>query len=789
MDSRHSSHIGLDIRRLFLVVDMTTGVVLDVDHRLMATTGWTSNEIFGKNWIEFIHPSDLEHVLGATEFAAESGSCRWLCRILHADGSWISYQCEGTLGADGLSYYVSAHDAVSGATQDQDSWQWARFGELATDLFVVSDVRGRVVAVNAAVERLHGVKHDDVIGQSVLQFIPPDSIALLAEVHEAARGTETQVRQLIPAIDAHGNEVLLDCSFTFDPRTQRWYTIERDVTEQVAREKELQIAQRFFDLSRSQLALINHECEILRSNPAFNDFTGLSSEESADANLLAALGVGGSSDLAEAIGLIETGSSRETLVAAVKGNARFTGEDRVLSVTLMASADGESIFFSSRDVTEEQRLAAELYDRATHDPLTRLASRDVFTDALQGDLDAGFGMSVMMIDLDEFKRINDSLGHAAGDDLLQQIGDRLQRTSRADDVIARFGGDEFVVLMRGVTSTESAREVAEKVRASVAEPYYLSGRKVHITASIGVSIGGRESHTPSLLLQQADSAAYDAKRTGRDQVRLFDRRLQQHLKHEELMEHELRSAIATGRVTADVQGVFTLDGRLAGVEVLRRIVTRDGQRITPQEYQTVARKLGLTVLLGEIHLDHVLRTARPWLEANPEIVLGLNVDPHEILTPGYGPAMLHALKRHQIEPRQLIIEVTEGGFAHGDGQHTDVVELLRKAGIRIAIDDFGTGASSLGFLRDLHLDAVKIAPSFGTTISTDPVARAITSSVVHLGCDLGLNIMVSGVESDATLKILRELDQRIDVQGDLLHQAEPMEEFFARPIDELSSDL
>lgn len=785
MDAEEPTRTGLDIDRLFFAVDMATRAILDVDHRLTQTTGWSANELFGRSWDDLIHPADVDDVHTATAYAKEHGSCRWTCRILHQDESWVYYQCEGTLGADGMSYYIAAADAHALAAHEADSWQWARFGELAEDLFVVSDIKGRILTVNDAVERVHGIPREEVIGRSVTQFVPPSTLEKLGQISAQGLAGEEKIRHRIEALDANGDEIILDCIFTFDERTQRWYTLERDVTQRVTHERELEITSRFFELSGSHLALVDLDGTILRANPALIHFSGLDEDSLKGASLLAVFGSSARSPLAQAFHRVASSEGTENLIAEVTSNSPGAipgGERRMLSVTLMHNRENTAIFFSGRDVTEEQRLAAELFDRATHDPLTRLASRDVFIDALTGQVDAGFSATVMMIDLDEFKRINDALGHAAGDELLIKIGRRLQEAARPDDVIARFGGDEFVVLMRAVKDDQSALVAAEKLRTAVAEPFTIDGRTVHITLSVGVAVGEPRSQSPSLLIRQADSAAYAAKRSGRNRVRVFDTRLEEHLRHEAHMERELRAALAHDRIGADVQCVFNTDGSLKGVEVLRRIVAENGDRIGPHEYLPVAKKLGLAGVVGEQLVDRALAQATDWLAADRTRVLSFNADPHELLVPSYVDILLGAIERHNIDPRQLLLEVTEGGFGPAGRHSVDVLERLRSAGLMIAIDDFGTGASSLSVLRDLNLDVVKVDPSFGAALPDDLVADAITGSIVSLACDLGLSVVVSGLTNPEALDDLRDSDRHLFLQGPLLHQPEPMEQFFARSV-------
>ena len=319
---------------------------------------------------------------------------------------------------------------------------------------------------------------------------------------------------------------------------------------------------------------------------------------------------------------------------------------------------------------------------------------------------------------------------------------------------------------------------AEKIRAAVAHPYAVGERDVHTGVSIGVTVGSSATHDPSQLLREADAAVYEAKRTGRNTVRLFNAGLQASIAREQAVEAELRAALRDGRIDIDVQGVFTTAGTLLSVEALVRLVSEDGVRKTPAHFLDVAERLGLLGPVGEAVAERAFSTLGPWLLGNPGVRVGLNADPVELSTPGWADMIESALRRHSLTPEHLAVEVTERGLIDTGGPASRAIQQLRSKGTVVAIDDFGTGNSSIGYIRDRLIDAVKIDRSFTQQLTTDPVARSITAAILTMATELGLPVIAEGVEDTEMLPLLDELGCPW-VQGFGLHRPEPVDRFLA----------
>lgn len=435
----------------------------------------------------------------------------------------------------------------------------------------------------------------------------------------------------------------------------------------------------------------------------------------------------------------------ERLLADLAATTATELELRVAAVDLAAS------------LAETHAAHERLAHAATHDALTGLANRvrlaDEVADALADDGD----LAVLYIDLDGFKDVNDTHGHATGDALLVEVAGRLREAAGHDAALARLGGDEFAAMLPG-TSPAQATRTAERIRAALCEPFEAGGRSLEIGASLGVATSATLGPGPvdvDALLVAADSAMFQAKRDGRRRVVRFDETLRAAEERRRGVHESLRRAIAAGRVDVVLQPDFDLrTGRVRGVEALARLRGADVGSIGPGEFFPAAAELGLLGELGGLVLDRLAAVRRawagvPWL-ATP--TLWVNASAHE-LTDRMLPERLVALADEPGAP--LGVEVTEEVLADADA--VDVLHTLRGAGVSVAVDDFGTGYSSFAALHRLPFDLLKIDRSFVRALDEDATLRTLVASVLGLADALGVDAVAEGVETDGELAALRDL--------------------------------
>ncbi|HXG40848.1 MAG TPA: bifunctional diguanylate cyclase/phosphodiesterase, partial [Candidatus Limnocylindrales bacterium] len=354
-------------------------------------------------------------------------------------------------------------------------------------------------------------------------------------------------------------------------------------------------------------------------------------------------------------------------------------------------------------------------------------------------------------DLDDFKRINDTHGHAAGDSLLQFVAERLRRSTREGDTVARFGGDQFAVVIEEDDALAAATSAAARIQNALRQPFELGGNQVFVSASLGIAIARRRERDPEALLRSADIALHEAKTAGKAQYRVFQPEMDAALRRRVGLEHELRRAISGEQLGLAFQPIVDLSsGALIGVEALARW-NLDGVAIHPLEFIPIAEETGLIVPLGEWILSEACRLAAGWYElagARP-LELDVNVSPRQLREPGFDRRVEEALSRAGLPAERLTLELTESAALVDDPVTHAAVGRLRELGVAIVIDDFGTGYSGLDYVKRLRPSGLKIDGSFVAGIESDPQDRAIVSAAIAFGRALGLTVTAEGIESDA----------------------------------------
>jgi diguanylate cyclase (GGDEF)-like protein/PAS domain S-box-containing protein len=412
------------------------------------------------------------------------------------------------------------------------------------------------------------------------------------------------------------------------------------------------------------------------------------------------------------------------------------------------------IVVNYRDVTERRALEEMLVHQAFHDPLTRLANRALFGDRVSHALSRRHRdrrpLIVMFADLDDFKTINDSLGHEAGDQVLIEVARRLQSAIRTGDTVARLGGDEFAFLLEDVVDRSDGEQVADRVLEALEGPIRVGNADVVVSASIGIAVGGDRRADASTLLRDADVAMYTAKRRHRGGYVLYEPTMHAAAVARLELESDLRSAIDHEDFTVHYQPIVTLgDGRITGFEALVRWRHPRRGLISPDQFIPIAETTGLIVPIGRWVLREACRQARRWqvdLQPDPPVTMSVNLSVRELHDPGLVDHVAAVLAETGLDPTLLVLEITETSMVEDADEMLATLHALRALGVRLAVDDFGTGYSSLSYLRRLPIDVLKLDRSLVS--SSDEAGRdaALVDAVFRLGADLGLQTIVEGVE-------------------------------------------
>jgi diguanylate cyclase (GGDEF)-like protein/PAS domain S-box-containing protein len=434
---------------------------------------------------------------------------------------------------------------------------------------------------------------------------------------------------------------------------------------------------------------------------------------------------------------------------------------------LRANRRIRGVVLNARDISERMRLEDQLRRQAFHDGLTALPNRDLFRDRLDHALTlsdrAKSALAVLLVDLDGFKQVNDSLGHDAGDQLLKAVAERFESVSRPSDTLARLGGDEFALLIDGAHE-QQAVSVAQRLLDVLAEPVWVAERELIVGASIGIALHAGGPGEGEELVRHADVAMYAAKEAGRGRYEVFRYQMARELGELLGLEHELRLGLQRGEFTLHYQPEVDLEnGDIVGVEALLRWTSPKRGLVPPDRFIPVAEATGLIIPLGEAVLrDACLQTAQ-WLRDGvlPErFVTWVNLSGRQLAAAGIRSAVETALEEADLPCRYLGLEVTETALVHdgaGWEQSRQELQALHEAGVRIAIDDFGTGFSSLGQLRHFPVDMIKVDRSFIQGVEEETKDAAITANLVTLAHALGVLAIAEGIESDGQLASLRGL--------------------------------
>ncbi|MGR9114368.1 MAG: EAL domain-containing protein [Gammaproteobacteria bacterium] len=538
-------------------------------------------------------------------------------------------------------------------------------------------------------------------------------------------------------------------------RTQE---LEQSYINLAESESQLRLAATTFE-THEGILITDQSGKILRVNKAFTEISGYQPEEVIGKN--PRLFKSGLHDKTFYDELWRQLQSRGKFDGEI-WNRRKNGEvfPEWQTITAVKNDQGETthyvaIFF---DITEKKKTENEIHELAFFDPLTALANRRMLINQLHNELVIAkrrkmFG-SILFLDLDRFKVLNDSLGHHVGDELLVQVARRLKTVLREEDVPARLGGDEFVILIHANKNTlqqarDQALTVAEKVQEALSKPFTISDFEHHCSTSIGMALFPDNAHSAVKLLQQADKAMYQSKAKGRNAISFFHPNMQEAADSRLFLEKELRLAIKNQDFILHYQPQTDLQGRTVGAEALIRWEHKDKGLISPSDFIPIAEETGLILRLGDWVLDEACSQMRDWLDAGFDLAhVSINVSSKQFRQKDFIQHIAKALSDNRLSAARLIVELTEGIMIDNIADTVEKMKALKELGVRISIDDFGTGYSSLTYLKRLPLDELKIDQSFVRDIATDCNDAIIIETIINMARNLGLDVIAEGVETE-----------------------------------------
>jgi diguanylate cyclase (GGDEF)-like protein len=466
--------------------------------------------------------------------------------------------------------------------------------------------------------------------------------------------------------------------------------------------------------------------------------------------------------------------------------------------SLVRASDGSPRYFIAviQDVSESRRAAEALRESeeefrrlAQYDALTNLPNRGLFHDRLghataQARRDRSI-LAVLFVDIDRFKHVNDTFGHAAGDELLRQISQRLSACVRANDTVGRLSGDEFAIVLSGLAAAHDAATVAAKIVEELDRPYQLEGAELFVTASVGIAICPADAGDPDALIRNADVAMYRAKERGRNNYQFYMPEMNRRTRETLSMQAELRRALERDELVLHYQPKVSLVSRqITGLEALLRWRHPERGLVPPVEFISLLEESGLIVQAGSWVLSAVCRQLSEWRDLGVRLVpIAINLSARQFLSADLVGHICSALTESGVAPELLEVEITESSIMQDTAEATRTLEYLDALGVKSAIDDFGTGYSSLAYLKRFPLRALKIDRSFVRHITTDPNDATITQVVISMAHSLDLNVVAEGVESVEQLAFLMRYGCD-EVQGFIFSPPVPADEcaaFMADP--------
>ena len=565
--------------------------------------------------------------------------------------------------------------------------------------------------------------------------------------------------------------------------------LQQEIGERRQAEEALRIAAVAFE-THEAILITDAEANIVRVNQAFQQITGYSAQEVLGRN--PRILNSGRQDKAFYAAmwkqLLGTGSWEGEILDRRKNGEIYP---KSLTITAVKNERGETTEYVGifSDITDRKRAEDEILNLAFYDPLTGLPNRrlllDRFHQALSVSARSGHCGAILFLDMDRFKAINDSLGHAHGDQLLVEVAQRIRVCVREVDTVARLGGDEFVVLLEDVganaeDSTQQAALIAEKIRLALNRPYQLGGREFHSSPSIGVCLYWGEQESVDDLLKHADMAMHQAKDSGRNTVRFFDPQMQQAVETRAALETDLRNAVPNRELRLHYQIQVDNDHRALGAEALLRWVHPVRGMVFPNQFIPIAEESSLILDIGNWVLDAACQQLARWgeNENTRDLTLAVNVSAEQFRLHDFVEQVAAKLLAHRIEPSRLKFELTESMVLNDVADVVKKMHALKALGVSLSMDDFGTGYSSLSYLKQLPLDQLKIDQSFVRDIAVDLNDEVMVQTIIGMAQNFRLNVIAEGVETEAQLAFLR-LHGCMAYQGYLFSKPVPIGEFEA----------
>jgi diguanylate cyclase (GGDEF)-like protein/PAS domain S-box-containing protein len=743
-----------------------TGTVRYANAALRAFVG-SAEQLQGADWLAWLAPDSRRSFRDAL---AQRSDFFLPLELMRQDGrtGWLDCAARWLPAGAGFEAHCLCllHDVTAGTLAQASAQAQAGLFRLLADnvpvliaYFRASDLQcqfanaGYAATFGRDVQSIVGLTVEQVIGDVAARQIQPHVDRVLHEGVAVAyerqlHGPDEQPRwievNLVPHRDVQGTTI---GSFVLISDITRFRLGERAV-----RESEERLAK--FMQASAEGIVFHQESRIVDANPPLCDLIGYSLDELRGRLTLDFIAP---DHVARVAAVIASGQETTYESVVIDRHGERIPVEFIVRTMLR---NGERLRMTIvRDIRDRHAAQARIHHLAHSDPLTGLPNRRAFMERLEQALQTSLAhdqrLALLFIDLDHFKRVNDSLGHLAGDTLLRSVGARITACLRGTDLVARFGGDEFMVLLPELPlepqQRHDAEEVAQKLIAVIEAPLHADGRPISVTPSIGIALYPADGASADQLVKHADSAMYVAKARGRANYQFFDPSIASSAYAALVMEGELAQALQRGEFALYFQPqVHAVDGGLIGAEALIRWNHPERGLLEPDDFIPLAERQRLILPIGQWVLEEALRCAARWLELGMAVgPIAVNLSSIQFEAAGFVDSLLQMLPRAGVTGQALELELTERMLMDDIGEVKQRLHRLKAMGVRIAVDDFGTGYSSLAHLKELPIDKVKIDRSFVHDLPTSADSAAIARAIIQMGRSLGMTVMAEGVENEA----------------------------------------